>query len=319
MEEPLAGLIRDLGPRPRASEGCPPPAVLAGWVEGALPEPAREETERHLAACEPCRSATAAVADALPPAAPARAGTLLRLAPWAAAAAALLIAVFVLSRRDPPPAGGPEERLLAASRDLARAHPDLFADFTPLAASERGAQPVRHGAATLRLIQPALRVLATRPAFRWEGPDSATRAELALSTTDGRVVWKGSVAPSGAAPYPDGGPDLEPGRRYVWELTVHGPGGAATESRAFEVLGASEREAFRRRVETLGREAPAGLRALLRAHVACRLGLYGEAEAAAREALAADRAGALARETLAHVLRRLGAAEADALESPAGR
>jgi hypothetical protein len=306
-EDPVVEfLVKRCGPTLSADspETCPSDGVLMGLAGGRLLPGEKEAFEAHVTRCERCR----AVVDLLMQGE--RAGIRKWVSrPWAAAAALLLavagaVAISTLFR------GSPREelletdgRLVAAARDLARVRPELFGDFAPLSRDERlAANPVLR-AGDLALLYPSGNILETRPTFRWEADPNAGEEEILLRTAGGRTIWRGrGKAPS--LPYPPEAPELERGARYVWEVGDAG-------RRVFAVASAAEGGAFEAALREIEASAPADLRRLLRAHFALRLEFYGEAEEAARAYVEARPDDPVGRETLAHVLRKLGSSEAE--------
>jgi hypothetical protein len=313
-----AGAARD-GP-------CPGDEALARFAEGRTLPAERDPVERHVASCPDCQGLVAALAVPLE-AEPRLRRPLGLLRPRAAAAflvgAALLGAAAWLTLRRPRPI---DEVLVASARDLAGARPDLFAGFQPLDRRERTgvARRTERGAWEPRPLHPAGAILETRPEFLWEPTPGAARARVLLSQR-GTPVWTapapGPEPAEGAEParlaYPAAEAPLEPGLAYEWEIAVEGPLGPVQVSRSFSVLATGERARFEESAREIEVRAPREARALLRAHLALRRGLLAEAERAARAALAERPDDPAARETLFHVLRLLGASEADRLEPAA--
>jgi hypothetical protein len=291
--------------------------VIAAFASGDLLVEERDAVERHLARCETCRSIAAAVAAEVGARAedapiPAARGS----APWwtparVAAAAVVLVAVgvalaFALKRPSAPPTT--DEVLVATAKDLARAHPGLFEGFSPLSEQERRADGRdRHrGTGELALLEPAGKVLETRPRLRWEGDHGAERWVVVVARADGTVVLR--AEPSGPSlEWPKDAADLEPGVAYQWTVTGTWPGGEEKARGVFEVASAEDGSAFEAAVRAIDAGAPAKVRRLLEAHLAFRRGYLARAVEAARAAVAEAPGDAAAVETLALVERATGA------------
>jgi hypothetical protein len=319
-ERMLRLLLRRFDPLGGDAGGCPGDHVLATLLDGRLLPAEREVLERHLAGCREChevlatlRAAGAPLRAPAPAAAP-PAGRRLRLPIWlptAAAAAVVLGALLVpglLRAR-----GGPEERLVAAARALTAARPDLFGDLRVLGAAERAApapSPRRDGAG-LALVHPSGRVLEPRPSFRWRTAAGVGEVRITVRGPAG-VLWSAPVPDAGPGagevrfPYPEREPALPAGVEGSWQVAGEGLLGPVEETRSFRVATPAERAAWSEAAREIDARAPAAERALLRAQLAIRREYLAEAETAAREALAARPGDALARETLALVLRLLG-------------
>ncbi|MCI0589664.1 MAG: hypothetical protein L0323_22845 [Planctomycetes bacterium] len=208
-----------------------------------------------------------------------------------------------------PLAGDVDGMLVASTKALARAHPELFGDFAPLSRGERLAPlpAVRAGAPSL--VYPAGRILETRPTFRWTAGAGEAEREIVLRAAGGAVVHR-LRAPASPLEYPADAPALEPGGQYSWSLS-------GADERAFAVETGEERGAFESAVAIIRSQAPAAIRDLLIAHLALRRGLLGEAEKAALDYGEAAPAEPVGRETLALVLRRLGHSESGDPRRPA--
>jgi hypothetical protein len=219
--------------------------------------------------------------------------------------------------------GSLDKVLVASARELAAARPDLFDGFRPLDHRER-LEPVHRterGAWDPRPIHPAGAILETRPEFLWEPRSPATGARVVLLHR-GTPVWT-APAPARAGldvvrlPYPSDEAPLEPGRAYEWEVVAAGPLGSVQGARSFRVLSPRDRARFEEAVREIETRAPREARELLRAHLAIRRELLGEAEAAARAAFRERPAEPVVRETLFHALRLRSDPEAETLD-PAG-
>jgi len=312
---------------PRAG-ACPEDEALARYAEGRARPEEREALERHLASCRACQATAATLAAALEPRALAR-GPWWRLRPRAAAAA-LFLAVGVLGagawlalRRS----GSLEPVLLASARELADARPDLFEGFRPLDHAERMAPVHRteRGAWDPRPLHPDGAIVETTPEFRWEPRVAATDARVNLLHR-GAPVWTTRVPPQAGPgvvrfPYPSGEPPLAPGRAYEWEIVASGPLGSVQGARSFQVLSPEDHARFQEAVREIEARAPREARALLRAHLALRRELFGEAEASARAAFREHPADPVVRETLLRALRLRSDPDAETLDpaAPAGR
>jgi hypothetical protein len=310
---------------------CPDPILLAGFAEGRLLAVEREPLEVHLARCEDCRTGVAAfvlegAAAAVPTEAPApRRGSLLRRTAWfaipAAAAAVLLVALSLQGRRATGDRPLDDAVLVAAATDLAKARPEVFGEFRPLSREERLAMPLapkRGGALGLRV--PCGKVLEARPAFRWEPVPGVARWKVSLLTAAGKRVWTAESAEPSLA-YPAAEAALEPGRRYLFEVSGEGPLGPERARRTFDVASVEESAAAVAAAREIADRAPRAAAPLLEAHWLLRAGLAAAAEAPARRAHAADPSSTPARETLHLVLETLGEFdEAEALlgDAPAG-
>jgi hypothetical protein len=312
-DDPFLGyVVRRFAPEDARdpADSCPGDNLLTSLAGGSLLAGEREGLDAHLARCGRCREIAEVLSRRV--ASPARAGhrSLGFRARVAAGAAVAAIAAFVFGpdllpanrgRGTPAPAGM-QESLVASAADLARSRPDLFREFVPLSREERLARGPQLRAGDLALLYPSGRILETRPAFRWEAA-AGREDEIVLRTARGEVIWRGT----GRAPlleYPAEAPDLRPGVRYVWEVSRAG-------RRIFATASAEERAAFEASVKAIETGSPPPLCDLLVAQLAVRGEFFSEAERAARAFVAAEPADAVGRETLAHVLRRMGSSEAE--------
>jgi hypothetical protein len=240
---------------------------------------------------------------------------LLRLGPVAGfgiAACALLALGLVFFGRKPRDATA-EQRLPELVAALRGARPDLFGDFRPLSREElaaaAAASPMRSGD-DVTLVHPAGTILELRPGFRWTPVPGGGNATLTL-LRKGAPLWSHRAgAGETRCDWPAPEPELESGAPYVWTITIEGPLGPVQGQRSFQVAAAGERRTFLERRGEIEARVPEELRDLVRAHVAIRLGLLGEAETAARAAHARLSGDPVARETLHHVLRLVGSPEA---------
>jgi hypothetical protein len=281
---------------------CPPPERLAGYVEGRLLDRERAAVEAHGADCAACRAALVGLL-AEP------AGKVLRPRRWipiAAAAAAVLLAALCLVPRRGDTATGLE----AAALDLAEARPDLFRGFRPVGPADPLPPSLAQRRGALAQFAPAGRILDPRPRFRWEGVPGVARWRVALLTDEGDPIWEADAEGADLA-YPSGRPDLDPGRRYLWDVSGEGPLGPAGGRRAFDVASTEERDRFAEASREIDRLAPARLRPLLRAHLALRRGLYAAAEEEAAAFVAAEPADAAGRDALDAARRALGRAPSE--------
>jgi hypothetical protein len=319
---------RAVGGDADASAACPDPNLLAGFAERSLAESETRAVAAHASGCAACRETLAELAEAgiggetrvaasSGPSLPAGARLRALGRPRAYGVAALVLlacgaALWAFGRRGTEPADT-DERLVAAARDLATSHSDLFGGFSPIGPDERAREVGSRERGGLRLLSPAEVVLSTRPAFAWVAVRGIAEYEVRLEREDGATLFTRTTSrPS--IEFPGDVAPLEPGARYAWTVGVDAVLGGRTESRrAFEVASEAAASAFRRAAQAVAGRAPEDLRDLLVAHWALRRDLLEEAERFARahvERHPADRAG---RETLLHVLRRQGTPEAEAL------
>jgi len=309
---------------PPATEACPDPNLLAGLADGTLLPEERRMVERHIAACPVCGRLASdlvrgeagdvrfATAD---PGKKGRSGRG-RVFTWPrlVVAAALLVGVVLGARALFPPAAPPgvEERLVRDAERLTAARQELFAGFRPLSREERIAPPtvVRGGVAA---GFPAGKLLERRPAFRWRPAPGVTQWVVILRRQEGTLVWEERSRDSSLA-YPANRPALEPGGKYLWEVSGHGPLGEERAAQAFTVASEEERAAFEAARGEIARIAEPRDVSLLTAHYALRRGLLGEAERAARAAWQKEPDAPVVRETLLHVLRRTRSPDVEWLE-----
>ena len=319
---PIEELVRHLAPEGSPS-GCPDELDLAALAEGRLDDDERRPLEAHVAGCEACRRIVALLAAEEAGGEPlAPKGTGLRLLlPLVAVAAALLALLLVAF--GPRGVSGPpstDDRLVAAAGRLAAERPELFSAFAPLDADERGnpESGILRGGPVL--LSPVGRILSARPRFRWEpGRASDSYVVNVTITSDSSPVgslWSATAAEAELA-YPAGRDDLAPGS-YLFEVIASGPLGEESALAAFEVVSEEERAAFREAERAITELVDSDVARLVRAHYALRLGLWGEAEAAVRSHLQGVPGDPVGRETLFHVLSRLGASEADAFRPEKG-
>jgi hypothetical protein len=304
-------------------EACPDANRLAGLARGALDADERDAVLRHLGACEECRGAVAALAEAgVHPAAvdavPASGGAgdargrVLRF-PWGraglalAGAAAIAAAVLLVIGPRPTAPSSTDDRLAAAAAELARVEPSL-AGFRPLDAAERDAVESAVARGGLVVLAPAGRTGSSRPALRWRPVPGASSYDVVVTGEDGRDAWKGtSSGPSATV----AGAELPPGA-YVATVKSRGPVASETGRRSFEVVGGAERARHEAARAAIASRAPADLKDLLHAHLALRDGWWSEAEEAARAAAAAAPDDRVARDTLRSARRLLGDPAAEA-------
>jgi hypothetical protein len=307
-EDPLVdAFLRGAPPgSPGATGGCPPAIVLARVAEGALRVEERDGVEGHLISCSACRGVVVALAKE---GASAERVTRRHVLPLAIAASLLVAALGVWGAMRPAKAPT-EEALRESAAGLVAARPDLFAGFRPLDRAELLAaeSPARRGAGGP--VYPAETILETRPTFRWDRASGITRWSVTLRTSEGNALWSRDAGAVTTLAYPADAEPLVAGALYLGELTGHGPLGETSSRRAFRVAPTSDARAYSEASREIDARVPANLRALVRAHVAIRKGLLGEAERALREALASRAGDPLVRETAHHVLRRLGSSDA---------
>jgi hypothetical protein len=304
-------------------DGCPDENALAGYAERALLPAERVGVEAHLARCGRCRATVAGVVTDLEQAgALARRGPVLRVLPWlavAAAAAAVLWLALLPGQggrggQDPPSVS---EWLARAGPTLRRADPEVFAAFEPLDRAERlaAALPMEDVLRSGRgvLLSPRHRIRDRRPAFAWQRPVDVTRFQITvLDATSGAPAWQTEMEIPGEnaeervrMAYPAHRPELPPGK-WVWEVSFRDFLGPVRADASFEVLGDEDARRVARGLDSIDARVGAPVADLLKAHFLIRAGLFVEAEGPARRYL--DAAGdAVGRETLFHVLERLGA------------
>jgi hypothetical protein len=315
-DDPLLGhVVRRFAPEDAGdpADPCPGDNLLMSLAGGKLLGGERENLEAHLARCERCRG-VAEILSRADAAGAGRASLGLKIGVAAAAASILAAAVIFGPERFPGvetrASAGTEERLFAAAADLGRARPELFGGFDPLSREERLARGPELRAGDLALLYPSGKIFDTRPAFRWEA--AADREdEIVLRTARGDTLWRGTAKPP-LLEYPVDAPDLVPGVRYAWEVSREG-------RRIFATASEEERKTFETASAEIESRVPSPIRALLLAHLALRGEFFAEAERAARAYVALEPADAVGRETLAHVLRRLGSSEAERMASEGTR
>jgi hypothetical protein len=285
--------------------------VLAGLAERRLLPEERPAVERHVLACEECRSLVVTLVGEGAGAAPA--GRVVRLPQlWKALSAAAILlsaAATVITiwsqNRDT------QERLVAAAASLARERPELFSGFRPLTPEERRNDPrerVRSGAA-LVLRGPIGKVRDTAPRFDWTPVAGVTGYQLALFDDRSRL-WQGPVA---APPFelPTGTPALQPGVVHLWKVTADGPTGDLEAKATFEIATNAEVAALDDAFREIESRAARRLRRLLQAQLALRLGFLELAERSARAYVEGWPEDAVGRETLYQAMARLGRPDAD--------
>lgn len=335
--------MRNLAKASATRDECPDANDLAAFVEGRSSGALREEIERHLSACEDCRSASAALALATgderdaasiePHGRQVAAGAVLdrgestasqrrssaasRPARWtrplvAAAVLAFAVGAVVLGLRLARFRGGAlataslEPRLLAAARDLERREPERYAGFDPLAWRVRPLPeaPVERGS-TAELHYPRGRIEELRPTFRFDASEGEAESSITLSTADGRPLWTATARGPELA-YPEGRASLEPGSKYLWSLSVNGGAARVPEGRVFEVASAHERELFAAAFDGIATIEPSDLHLLLQAGLALERGQAARAEAPLCVYLERHPSEPLAIEMLARVRAELG-------------
>jgi hypothetical protein len=301
-------LLRHAGPPSTGTgEDCPGADLLVGLLEDRLLTEERALLEAHLVGCGGCRARLAGLARREGVLEPFRPRRPILLRPfWLAAAAAVLAALATTIAFQLRPRS--VDVLLAdASAGLRRSRPDLFGGFEPLGLVALKSQgPLLERAAGDPVpLHPAGVVLDPRPAFRWEPAHGATAHTVTLYGPQGGRLFE--ARGGSGAPFPADARDLAPGSGYLWEVSGEGPAGRAQARRIFSVAPPEARARFEEARREIEARAPARVRALLLAHRALSLRHFAEAEAAARAAVAELPDEPMARETLAHVLRLLGA------------
>lgn len=203
--------------------------------------------------------------------------------------------------------------LFEAAARLARERPDLFVPFTPLdrAARRAGAgarkEPPPDG---LRALRPYGKLVEPRPELRWDAAPGLTAVQVDLSTEGGRPLWSATPDQADRLAWPASEPALAPGGHYRWEVRARGAGGPVRSERLFQLASEAERTAFEAARAEVASRVGAPLGSLVLAHHAIGRGLPGEAEREVRAWLAARPDDPVGRETLFHLLRLQGAAEA---------
>ncbi len=292
---------------------CPAPGLLAGLAEGRLLDAEREAVLRHAAACEDCCALLAEAAADDASAVATRGRRWAWIAAPLAAAAVVLLAFTLFREREPERRVDVDATLVAASKDLAAASPDLFGKFWPLGHGERVEARRLQVRGGFRLLQPIGPVLDERPSFRWEPDPEASAYRLRVTRADRRTVLFERTVAAPEAAYPPDAPAPPPDEDCVWTVTTEGALGPTEETGAFRVVTEDARQTLRRKYAAIEARAPRDLVALLEAHVAIRAGLLAEAERIVRARLKEVPSDAAARETLFHVLRKMGASEAEGM------
>ncbi len=269
--------------------------LAAGFVEGALDEPTRARVLEHLSWCAACRAWVAELSDALSVHAVARK----RAPPWRwLAAAVVLIAVGALLMKR---GGGKlDDGTLSAAASLLRASdPEIFGEFRPLDAPERGRANGTVYRGGIALIEPSEALLTHRPGFRWRPVPAAKAYRLLVRDVSGDVLFEHDVTATEFV-WPK---DVEslPAGSYVWRVTSVDTREQLTGVRAFRILDDGARDRYERGLEIIDTRVDEALRRTLRAHWAIRNGLYGEA---VRQIGSGSES--IERETLGYVRRALG-------------
>jgi anti-sigma factor RsiW len=205
-------------------KNCPDAAVLAAYVDAVLLETERADVESHLAACDRCAAAVAAVVRAgarepadVPPALLARARALGRRPAtpatlrWVAAAAVLMLAVAVgvvqwRPSISPSPAAAGDAR---ETRNTAAAIASAPVVVTPVDDDVLPQGPVQ---------------------VRWTGVPGTAFYQIRIAAEDGGLVWEGR-ADAGRVEQAIDAP-LERGRRYYVTVTAHAASQRAQPSKA---------------------------------------------------------------------------------------
>ena len=299
-------------------------ALIAAWAEERLDPERAAIVEAHLAADDEARAYAFALREELlgtagahqAPASvplPSLAAARSRRATWVpfAVAAALLLALgtMVLSPGSRPGLVSlgdqdSDARLVAAADDLARRSPELFGDFRPIGAAERRATVGDVMRSGLSILEPLGHVVGRQPPLRWASTAGATSYDVVVADADGAVIWRTTTALTRVAP--GEGPDLEPGRAYLIEVSAAGPLGRTTASRSFDVAERTAVDALATAREALGRALGDPLGDLARAHLAARRGFLIEAKAAVEAYLVRNPKDAAAISFDEYVRRRLG-------------
>ena len=309
-------------------------AAIAAWAEGRLdPERAAlieaylatdDETRAYAFALrDEMREAAAADAPASAPAIgtghagavaiPSLAAARARRSAWVpfAAAAAIVLAVgaaiFVRS-------GGSigttelgidsDAALVASAADLAKRAPSLFADFKPVASSERTTAVADAQRSGLSILEPFGHVLSARPDIRWSSAGGASRYEIAIADAEGAVLWRTTTERTSVAT--EDAPRLERGRSYVIEVNATGPLGRTTASRPFDVADAVMSDAVLDARTTARKALGDDLGDLAWAHGLARRGFLTNAKSAVTGYLTHHPKDAAAREFDEYLRRRLG-------------
>lgn len=282
-----------------ASSPCPDENELVGWAEQRLDARRAEAVEAHLADCDACREVafvwreTVAAKDETTPAEEQTGalrfvpgGRLSRWVPFAVAAAILIaIGVRIAGRETHVPTSG-DSRLVAAARDLSRAHPDLLAGFAPVSASEREAVLDDRPRAGISIVEPVGLLLDVPSKVSWTAPPDDTEVRLVVVDAQGETL--GSVSSRGKSVEMPGRARMEAGGRYVLEVTGDGALGSSTLRRSFAVATNDARATWGKAAAAIRAEAPPELAEVLVAHAAARRGLLVEAFRVAEARAAAN-------------------------------
>ncbi len=139
--------------------------------------------------------------------------------------------------------------------------------------------------------------------FVWRGSDKLT---YTVRVFDGpRVLWEHASARPTELPY--AGTPLEPGMRYVWEVTAPGQ---PVQRAQFEILPEVDAVRVRNGLAALGRLTEQGYSpgtvALMRTAILSEDGLYGSAQRELEDAIARDGQEPTLHLVLGHVYERMG-------------
>jgi hypothetical protein len=209
---------------------------LAAYAEGTAPKETLDRIDDHLAACDVCRAAVAAVGPVGE--SHRRARRLLYVLLPLATAAALVLAILLPRTHEPEDASS----VVAALKSGA---PGQFADFRWLSDSELSeiVAPALRGGVTLLVPQGTL--LDRRPDFRWRPVAGITEWTSVLRSPQGDRTWG---IPGGAtlSSLPAEAADLEDATEYAWILRGDGPLGRVESERRFRIASPAERDAYAR-------------------------------------------------------------------------
>ena len=218
-------LARRASECPGRSPACPDESRIAGYVDGGLDAPARQELEQHLADCGHClalvgllsRERSASASESRPSAVLAQAGARAwkkpqhpwRFAPQWAAAAAVVLAVPLLVQLGRSPDAGLEGQ--------GRPAPSAIRKFesTP---------------ETLQVLVPAAggAVDAQHAQFRWTEVAGSPYYEVRIVTDDGAVVARERV--TGTAWQLPAQLQLQPGAEYFVHVDAYPSGDKAVST-----------------------------------------------------------------------------------------
>lgn len=318
-DETIRDILRSAGSRART--GAVSDAAIAAWAEGRLDPERAALVEAHLATDDETRAYAFALRDEVleagrsngsapvPSLAAARARRS-RWFPFATAAVILLAAgaaLYAQSRGSiltTTPDIDSDARLVASATDLAKQAPSFFADFQPVAASERRAAVADTSRSGLSILEPIGHVLFERPELRWSSSGGASSYEIAIADADGAVLWRKTTQRTSVAP--DDAPRLERGRSYVIEINATGPLGRTTASRPFDVADADTSNFVLDAHTTARKVLGDDLGDLAWAHGLARRGFLTNAKGAVTAYLVRRPNDAAAREFDEYLRRRLG-------------